>query len=559
MESDIGLTPNNDGKLIRLAIPELNEERRSELVKVVRAHRRGGPDRDPQRPPRRHARPARAARTRARSAPTTSTAPRPSCRSSPTHDRRARRRSSRARKPRSSRSDGRGGGRAARYVAIITDGNGRWAAGTRPRRSLDGHQAGADTVKARLRDAVDLGIEELTVYSFSTENWSRPAEEVAGADGDVRPAHRRRDAGAATTRACGCASSGAATGVAPELLEQMELGRGADRRQRPDHALRRVQLRRPRGDPRRGGDATTGGGEDDVPRRCSTRPDMHDPDLVIRTSGEQRLSQLPAVAVARTPSSSSATSCGPTSTARRFEACAGRVRRAASGASGAADAGRAARRRDGARGARPRGATAAPSSARASSRRSRRSPSRCSSCSRGGWFFVGGAHRARDHLPARAVLDVLVTPPVAPGAGSSGCIGHARRRAARRRRHGAARASWPRSRSCSCSGVRPAASTRRAPGVSVTLLGPGVDRPGLRARRAAARPAARRRRSSSTCSSARSSATPAPTSAAGRWAARQLAPAISPNKTVEGLVDRDAGRRSPRVWFAGLYQDWLSG
>src|SRR6201988_4752881 len=44
----------------------------------------------------------------------------------------------------------------------------------------EGHQAGADVVKARLRDAAEFGIRELTVYSFSTENWSRPAEEVAG-------------------------------------------------------------------------------------------------------------------------------------------------------------------------------------------------------------------------------------------------------------------------------------------------------------------------------------------------------------------------------------------
>src|SRR6201999_543391 len=42
----------------------------------------------------------------------------------------------------------------------------------------EGHRAGADVVKARLRDAVDFGIRELTVYSFSTENWSRSAEEV---------------------------------------------------------------------------------------------------------------------------------------------------------------------------------------------------------------------------------------------------------------------------------------------------------------------------------------------------------------------------------------------
>ena len=66
---------------------------------------------------------------------------------------------------------------SASYVAIITDGNGRWAR----QRGLpveEGHRAGADTVKARLRDAVDLGVRELTVYSFSTENWSRPPEEV---------------------------------------------------------------------------------------------------------------------------------------------------------------------------------------------------------------------------------------------------------------------------------------------------------------------------------------------------------------------------------------------
>src|SRR5207342_2600608 len=66
-----------------------------------------------------------------------------------------------------------------KYVAIITDGNGRWAE-RRGLPTVEGHQAGADTVKARLRDAVELGVEELTVFSFSTENWSRPADEVAG-------------------------------------------------------------------------------------------------------------------------------------------------------------------------------------------------------------------------------------------------------------------------------------------------------------------------------------------------------------------------------------------
>src|ERR1700683_3186637 len=65
----------------------------------------------------------------------------------------------------------------ARHVAIIADGNGRWAR-ARGLSAGEGYNAGADTLKARLRDAVELGIEQLTVYSFSTENWSRPVAEV---------------------------------------------------------------------------------------------------------------------------------------------------------------------------------------------------------------------------------------------------------------------------------------------------------------------------------------------------------------------------------------------
>src|SRR5207248_9179108 len=66
-----------------------------------------------------------------------------------------------------------------RYVAIITDGNGRWAR-QRGLEPIEGHRAGADIVKARLRDAVEFGVRELTVFSFSTENWSRPRGEVEG-------------------------------------------------------------------------------------------------------------------------------------------------------------------------------------------------------------------------------------------------------------------------------------------------------------------------------------------------------------------------------------------
>jgi undecaprenyl diphosphate synthase len=68
---------------------------------------------------------------------------------------------------------------AARYVAIIMDGNARWAT-ERGLPVLEGHRVGAQTLKQTVRNAVSLGIEELTVYAFSTENWTRPQWEVEG-------------------------------------------------------------------------------------------------------------------------------------------------------------------------------------------------------------------------------------------------------------------------------------------------------------------------------------------------------------------------------------------
>ena len=65
------------------------------------------------------------------------------------------------------------------HVAIIMDGNGRWAkAQGKPR--LFGHKAGVDSVREVVRTASDIGIKYLTVYSFSTENWNRPEDEVSG-------------------------------------------------------------------------------------------------------------------------------------------------------------------------------------------------------------------------------------------------------------------------------------------------------------------------------------------------------------------------------------------
>jgi undecaprenyl diphosphate synthase len=174
----------------------------------------------------------------------------------------------------------------ARYVAIITDGNGRWAR-QRGLPVLAGHEAGADVVKARLRDAVEFGVRELTVYSFSTENWSRPREEV---DGLMAMFAERIDR------------------ETPELHDEGVRMRFMGRRDGLDAELiRRIDwAERLTGENERitlfvafnyGGRAEivdaartfTGGSEEDF-RRHLYAPDMHDPDLLIRTSGELRIS-----------------------------------------------------------------------------------------------------------------------------------------------------------------------------------------------------------------------------------------------------------------------------
>ena len=68
--------------------------------------------------------------------------------------------------------------RVPEHIAIIMDGNGRWAQ-QRGLPRTDGHQAGAAVVRCIAEDAVQLGVRYLTLYTFSTENWNRPADEVA--------------------------------------------------------------------------------------------------------------------------------------------------------------------------------------------------------------------------------------------------------------------------------------------------------------------------------------------------------------------------------------------
>jgi len=177
------------------------------------------------------------------------------------------------------------GGRA-RYVAIITDGNGRWAK-ARDLPVVEGHKAGADTVKARLRDAAEFGIRELTVYSFSTENWSRPLEEVAALM-EMFSERILAETPELHTEGVRMRFIGRRTGVAQELLDQMRWA------EETTDANERITLfvafnyggRAEIVDAAR----TFAGTTEDEFRAHLYAPEMHDPDLIIRTSGEQRLS-----------------------------------------------------------------------------------------------------------------------------------------------------------------------------------------------------------------------------------------------------------------------------
>jgi undecaprenyl diphosphate synthase len=174
----------------------------------------------------------------------------------------------------------------ARYVAIITDGNGRWAR-ARGLPVLAGHEAGADTVKARLRDAAEFGIAELTVYSFSTENWSRPRAEV---DGLMAMFAKRidRETPELDDEGVRMRFVGRREGLDPDLVRRMEWAE--DRTGGNERITLFVAFNY-------GGRAeivdaarTFQGETEEEFRRHLYAPDMHDPDLLIRTSGELRIS-----------------------------------------------------------------------------------------------------------------------------------------------------------------------------------------------------------------------------------------------------------------------------
>jgi undecaprenyl diphosphate synthase len=179
-------------------------------------------------------------------------------------------------------------GPAAKTVAIIMDGNARWAT-ERGLPILEGHREGARTLKRTVKDAVRVGLTELTVYAFSTENWTRPRAEVEGLMAMFAELIESET---------------------PELDDQGVRMRFIGRRDEVSDDLRRRMdaAEQQTAANRRlalfvafnyGGRAEIldaaeryGGGGEEAFAALLYAPEMSDPDLVIRTSGEERLSNF---------------------------------------------------------------------------------------------------------------------------------------------------------------------------------------------------------------------------------------------------------------------------
>ncbi len=199
-----------------------------------------------------------------------------------------------ARSPAGPRSD-----QTPAHVAIIMDGNGRWAkARGLPR--FEGHRRGVEAVRRAVRSAIDHDVRYLTIYTFSSENWRRPADEVALLMGLLKR-FIRVDLAELHKNGVRVRVIGEREGLAPDIRLLLEEAEALTRenlgltlvvafnygsRQEIVSAARRLaaDVRQGRIDP----DAIC---EEDFAARLDTA-DIPDPDLIIRTSGEMRLSNF---------------------------------------------------------------------------------------------------------------------------------------------------------------------------------------------------------------------------------------------------------------------------
>jgi undecaprenyl diphosphate synthase len=186
-----------------------------------------------------------------------------------------------------------------RHVAIIMDGNGRWAA-ARGLPRAEGHRRGVEALRRTVRAAGEIGIRFVTIFSFSAENWSRPASEVHELMGLLRR-FIRNDLAELHKSNVRVRIIGERQSLDPEigrlLVEAEELTKGNDgltlvvafnygARQEIARAARHIAEEVAKGA------LKTEAIDTDTVGRFLDAPDVPDPDLIIRTSGEQRLSNF---------------------------------------------------------------------------------------------------------------------------------------------------------------------------------------------------------------------------------------------------------------------------
>ncbi len=185
------------------------------------------------------------------------------------------------------------------HVAIIMDGNGRWAQG-RGRSRIEGHRRGMETVREVVKGSIELGVEYLTLYGFSIENWKRPAAEISSLMGLLR-LYLRQEIKALDQRGVRMRFIGQRPLLADDIVSLIEeaeeqtkgntalnlvvaLSYGA--RQEITAAVQSVARRVASGEL---DDSTI---DETVISQHLETAGMPDPDLVIRTSGEQRISNF---------------------------------------------------------------------------------------------------------------------------------------------------------------------------------------------------------------------------------------------------------------------------
>src|SRR3982075_3780448 len=185
------------------------------------------------------------------------------------------------------------------HVAIIMDGNGRWAA-ARGLPRAEGHRRGVEALRRVVRAAHELGVLYLTIFSFSSENWSRPATEIGDLFGLLRR-FIRNDLATLHGDGVRVRVIGERDGLEPDICallnEAEELTRSNTRLNLVvafNYGSRQENAAAP---PRAGrGGARGKGGPPTIDAEALGRyldaPDIPDPELIIRTSGEQRLSNF---------------------------------------------------------------------------------------------------------------------------------------------------------------------------------------------------------------------------------------------------------------------------